>query len=130
MTYNDLMTQLEKLGKPQTVKTYRRHGAGDNVYGISFVDFGKLRKKIKVDHELALQLWDSGNFDARNLAAMIADPEKLTAKVLGAWVKCVQDHGLSFSLSTIAARSPAGRKLMPKWMEAKGEWPAATGVRM
>ncbi|MHC4515579.1 MAG: DNA alkylation repair protein, partial [Planctomycetota bacterium] len=122
--------KLESLGSAQTRKTYGRHGVTGKMFGVKYGDLGKLVKQVKVDHDLALKLWPSGNFDARVLATMIADPEKLTAKVLTAWLKDVDNHGLSYALSVIAARSPAGRKLMPKWMESTAEWPAATGWMM
>ena len=104
MTYNDLMAQLKKLGKPQTVKTYRRHGVGENVFGVSFAEFGKLRKKIKIDHDLAIQLWDSGNFDARILAVMIADPYECGISLLDRWLRDTEFRGGSDLQAPIRAR--------------------------
>lgn len=127
MTYNDLMAQLKKLGKATTVKTYRRHGIGENVFGVSFADFGKLRKKIKTDHELALQLWDSGNFDARILAAMIADPDECRVSLLERWLRDTEFHGLVDSVAGLAARSPFAIKLMEKWMKFKKEFVRQAG---
>jgi 3-methyladenine DNA glycosylase AlkD len=115
------------MGSAQTRKTYGRHGVTSEMYGVKHGDLKKLANEIKTDHELALELWETGNFDARVLATMIANPDKITAKTLNGWVKDVDDHGMSYAVSTIAGRSPAGRKLLPKWMNAKGEWPAATG---
>ena len=84
MTLQETMTTLEKAGKETTRKTYRRHGAGEILFGVSFADLGKLQKKIKRDHALACQLWTTGNEDARMLALMIADPEQATEKELDA----------------------------------------------
>jgi hypothetical protein len=50
MTLEETMTTLRKAGKEQTRKTYLRHGAGENVFGVSFADYGTLQKKIKRDH--------------------------------------------------------------------------------
>jgi 3-methyladenine DNA glycosylase AlkD len=46
----------------------------------------ELLKKIGVDHELARQLWDTGNHDARTLAMKIADPAAATLADLDRWV--------------------------------------------
>ena len=73
-TDTQVLQELEALGKEQTRKTYRRHGVGENQYGVSYADLGKLKKRLKTDHALALKLWASGNHDARILALMIADP--------------------------------------------------------
>jgi 3-methyladenine DNA glycosylase AlkD len=130
MTARKVLQELKAFGTAQTRKTYGRHGVTGNMYGVKYGDLAKLVKRIKVDHDLALALWDSGNHDARVLATMIAEPERLTARVLGAWIKDVDNHVLSCALAGIGAKSPAGRKIMPKWMAAKGEWPAATGWMM
>ena len=44
----------------------------------------RLMKRIDVDHELARQLWATGNVDARNLAMKIADPVAMTPDELAA----------------------------------------------
>ncbi len=36
--------------------------------GVSYANLEKLKKRIKMDHELAAHLWDTGNHDARILA--------------------------------------------------------------
>src|ERR1043165_6950775 len=76
---SEVLALLKKAGKPQTAAIYKRHGAGDNVFGVLTAEIGKLQKKIKVDHPLALSLWKTGNAEARVLALQIADPEQLSS---------------------------------------------------
>src|SRR2546422_323984 len=78
MTLAQVMSALEKEGSAQTKKTYLRHGAPEPMFGVSFATLKTLYKRIGVDHELACALWDTGNFDARNLAYKIVDPQRLT----------------------------------------------------
>src|SRR5262247_634761 len=85
MTLAEVMTALEEAGSEQTRKTYARHGAVGPLFGVSFAVLKTLVKRIGVDHELALALWDTGNFDARNLAVKIADPARMTPKDLDRW---------------------------------------------
>ena len=87
MEFDKAMAQLESLGTAQNVRIYKRHGAGDNVFGVSFAELKKLKKKIGEDHELAIKLWDSGNSDARSLAMMVASPDELTPSVATQWMK-------------------------------------------
>ena len=87
MTHEEALTTLQKLGTAQNIKTYRRHGAGKNVYGVSFANLKVLVKKIKADHALAKSLLQTGNCDARTLALMIADPSLLTVSEAEAWLK-------------------------------------------
>lgn len=127
MTLRQVMAKLKSLGTAQTRKTYGRHGVTGEMFGVKYGDMDKLAKQLGVDHELALELWETGNHDARILATKIADPDKLTAKVLTGWIKDTDNHVVSYGLSSVASRSAAGRKQMKKWMASKREWPAATG---
>ena len=78
MNSEEVLATLKKLGKPQTAAIYRRHGSGDHVFGVLTSEIGKLQKKIKVNHALAMELWKTGNAEARVLELQVADPEKLT----------------------------------------------------
>jgi 3-methyladenine DNA glycosylase AlkD len=64
MTLVETMAALERAGSAQTRKTYARHGAAEPMFGVSFATLKTMRKRIGVDHQLALALWETGNFDA------------------------------------------------------------------
>ncbi len=121
MTTQETLTTLRKLGKPQTAAIYQRHGAGGNVFGVLTSEIAKLKKKIKTDHALALDLWKTGNAEARILALQIADP----AKVAGPDAKRLLKDGpvrfLGCYLSDLVARSPVADKTMRDWMKATDE---------
>lgn len=130
MKIGQVLAKLKSLGSAQTRKTYVRHGLVGPMFGVKFGDLNKLTRSLKGDHELALELWESGNFDARILATMIADTEQITMKTLQAWMRDVQDIGLSNALSNVAQRSRAAATLMRKWMMARHELVAATAWMM
>src|SRR6059058_4473360 len=56
MNVQEALATLKSLGTEQNRKIYRRHGAGEDVYGVSFAHLKDLKKKIKTDHELAAGL--------------------------------------------------------------------------
>ena len=130
MTFDETMSTLESLGTAQNVKTYRRHGAGDNLFGVSFADLEKLRKKIKVDHELARALWATGNTDAQTLALMIADPEQLKATVADAWLREISYDLLGGYLAQLVARSSFAESRLKKWTGQKKEYVRACGYAL
>lgn len=115
------------MGTAQNRKIYARHGAGETLYGVSFANLGVLKKKIKIDHPLALGLWASGYFDARVLATMVADPAQATAAVLDGWVKDIHGYSLAEALSRFVATTPLARKKMEQWRQAKQEFTAQVG---
>ncbi len=78
MKAKDILVQLEALGDEKMRVHNKKRGAGDNQFGVKMGDIRTLAKKIKTNHELALELWDTENVDARFLATLIIDPKKLS----------------------------------------------------
>ncbi len=127
MTLAEVLQELEASGTEQTQKTYKRHGAGDNLYGVSYASFGKLQKKIKVNQPLAEQLWATGNYDARILATMIADPQAISEELLEAWVHDLYNYSLADALSSLVSRTAYAQPKMEQWTQSSEEWVGRTG---
>jgi 3-methyladenine DNA glycosylase AlkD len=127
MDYNTVMKELKNMGTEQNRKIYKRHGAGDNLFGVSFANLNKLKKAIKVDHKLAQELWETGNSDARTLALMIADPKLLTPTVANTWLKDISYYLLADMLSALVARASFARTKMEQWMKDKKEFARQCG---
>jgi 3-methyladenine DNA glycosylase AlkD len=123
----EALSQLESLGTEQNRKIYRRHGAGENVYGVSFAHLEKLRKTIKKDHALARELWATGNHDARILATMIGDPKAMTSQALDDWAGDLDCYPITDAFSKLAAGSPLIREKIDQWTEADHEWIESAG---
>lgn len=88
MNYNEIIKQLKKMGDSKNVEGMARFGINpENNYGNSVTSLRNFAKKIGKNHELALQLWDSGIHDARMLAAHIDDPSMVTEDQMDKWVK-------------------------------------------
>ena len=119
MNAKQALRELKSLGTAQNRKVYTRHGVEGAMYGVSYASIYKLQKKIGVDQEVAEELWASGVHDARVLASMVADPERMNARSLQAWVKQLDNYVLCDAISGLAARSPAARAVMSKWTTSK-----------
>jgi len=88
MQYNDIIRKLQKLSNPQAVAGMARYGIKPaKVYGVSIPNLRSMAKEIGTDHELALELWNSGIHEARILAGMLADPDMTTERLADAWAK-------------------------------------------
>ena len=79
------------------------------------------------DHALAVELWESGNHDARVLASMIADPQQASASLLEGWSKDLENALLADALSGLAAQSASAKRLALKWLRSKNEWISTAG---
>jgi 3-methyladenine DNA glycosylase AlkD len=64
-----------------------RNGAGEAQFGVKLGDIREIAKPIKTDHVLGLDLWATGNVDARLLAILILKAKDLTTADLDALVR-------------------------------------------
>jgi 3-methyladenine DNA glycosylase AlkD len=127
MTSAETLKLLASLGTEQTRKTLQRHGVQTDLYGVSYKDFGVLKKKLKVDHQLALELWESRNHDARILAMMIADPAKVNAKTAEKWVGDLNNHVVAGAFAGLIAESSIALETANKWIKSADEMTATAG---
>jgi 3-methyladenine DNA glycosylase AlkD len=127
MTLQEAMRELESLGTEQNRKVYTRHGVDANMYGVSYADLEKLRKRIKKDHDLALELWASGNHDARILATKVADPARFDARTLDAWVKGLGNYVVTDAFCGVAGKTPHAKAKAEAWAGSPKEMISRTG---
>lgn len=127
LSLGDAMGELERAGSAQTRKTYLRHGAAEPMFGVSFATLQVLRKRIGVDHELALLLWDTGNFDARNLAVKIVDPARMTSRELDRWAATPLARMCSGYVGMVTAEGPHAMTKAVEWLTNKAELLRTTG---
>ena len=74
MTAQEILDEIKPLGSD----SYKRllmtnYGVKEPVFGVKIGDLKKIQKRIKMDYQLALDLYDTGNYDAMYLAGLIAD---------------------------------------------------------
>src|SRR4026209_2961832 len=128
MTAKDIVAELTKLGNPQTKKSWMTHGAQEPCLGVKVEDMKKIQKRVKMDYQLALDLYDTGIADAMYLAGLIADDAKMTRKDLQKWVEgATWGMVAEFTVPWVASASPHGRELALKWIESRDEAIASAG---
>jgi 3-methyladenine DNA glycosylase AlkD len=127
VTYAEVMRKLEASGTAQNRKVYQRQGAGSNLFGVSFANLNQLKRQINTDHQLAQQLWASGNADARHLALMIADPEEASEELLDSWVKDLNYFMLCDLLAGFGGKTKFAKKKAEEWIKSKDEWIGRAG---
>lgn len=127
MTFQEAMKALEDAGTEQNRKTYSKHGVKNELFGVSYGNLGKLTKKIKQDHALALELWQSQNHDAMILATMIADPEELSLEVAEKWSKDLNSYVITDAFTALMSKTAFMQEKMQIWMHAKEEFVGQTG---
>jgi 3-methyladenine DNA glycosylase AlkD len=83
---NEVMQWLERQGTRRTVEGMARYGIeAERAFGVPMATLLSLSKRLGKDHALSLALWESGWYEARLLAALVGDPERVTRRQMNAW---------------------------------------------
>jgi 3-methyladenine DNA glycosylase AlkD len=87
-TKDAVLRELAGLADPNVREKMEYFGVHvPKAHGISAPALHKLAKHIGKDHKLAQALWVSGVHEARILAALIGEPEKVTEAEMERWVR-------------------------------------------
>lgn len=129
MTKAEALKELEALGGERYKQTLmKNHGVKEPCFGVKIGDMKPLQKRIKVDHALALELYDTGNYDAMYFAGMIVDDARMTKKDLRRWANKAYTACLpGTTVAGTAAESQHGFALALEWIDAKKPTLAAAG---
>lgn len=129
MTAQDILKELKGMGSESYKKLLMtNHGVREPCYGVKIGDMKTITRRVKKDHQLALELYDSGVYDAMYLAGLIADSAKMTKKDLQRWVANAQGGALAGStVPAAAAGSPHGTELALKWIDSPKAHVATAG---
>lgn len=128
MTADEIVAELRTLGTPQIKKIWMNYGAQEPCFGVKVEDMKKILKRVKGDHQLALDLYDTGIADAMYLAGLLVDDHKMTEGDLEKWLRGASDGWVAdFTLPWVAGSSPHARPLALKWIDSNDDLTAATG---
>jgi 3-methyladenine DNA glycosylase AlkD len=105
-----------------------KHGVPEPLLGVKIEDLKVFQKKIKKDYQLALDLYDSGIYDARYLAGLIADDRAMSRADLQHWAEtssCMATN--EYTVAWVASESLHGRELALAWIDSPQEKIATSG---
>jgi 3-methyladenine DNA glycosylase AlkD len=128
MTLQEALKALKAKGDEKRRAYNAKNGCGDNQFGVAMGDIRIIAKKIKTDHALALQLWETGNADAQFLATLVISPADLSAAEMEKLVKSAAfAHVADWLHNYVLKTHPAKESLREKWMKARNPLAARAG---
>ncbi len=84
----EVLRKLKAKARPDQVGGMARYGmVAERRLGVSVPDMRKIARETGKDHKLALKLWKTGIPEARIVAAIVAEPDRLTETQMDEWVK-------------------------------------------
>jgi len=128
----DILVKLKKKARPDQLEGMARYGmAVERRLGVSIPELRLLAKETGRNHELALELWKTGIDEARILAAMIDDPQKLTEDQMEDWVKDINSWDVCDQVCmNLFEKSPLAWKKIRDWSVREEEFVKRTAFSL
>ena len=129
---NTLMTELYAHKNPRNIAGMARYGiTSKNVLGLSMPFLRSTARAIRRNHDLALELWSTGVYEARILAALIADPSRLTRGMMNTWTREFDNWAICDGVCIhLFRRSPLAHVCAMAWSSRKKEFVRRAGFVM
>ncbi|MFH1409611.1 MAG: DNA alkylation repair protein [Nanoarchaeota archaeon] len=87
MNAQQIVTELKRQSNPKAREGMARYGIKvEKAFGVSIPTLRAIAKKTGRNQQLSLEIWNTGYHEARILAAMVGEPEKMTDALMEKWV--------------------------------------------
>lgn len=117
MTLDEILRELKAHSNEKVFQMNKKNGAHDNQFGVKLGDIRAIANKIKTNHALGLELWATGNIEARLLATLIMIPKHLTIDELDKMVRSITfTYESEWFYSYIIKQHPDKEELRKIWL--------------
>lgn len=128
MTKTDVKAALTWLEEHSSKKIREemlpRYGIdAPKAFGVSVANLHKLAKITGRNHEFALALWETGWYEARMLASLVDEPERVTPAQMDKWCRDFDNWGICDTVCFhLFDRSPHAYKKVEQWAGRRAEF--------
>ncbi len=123
-TVPSILEWMKSMENRRNVEGMARFGIKSvKAYGLSTPVVRKKAKEIGQDHDLALELYPSGYHEARVLAVMIDDPEKVTRGQMDDWARQFESWAdCDVACYTLFDQTPYALDKIAQWSKRSQEF--------
>ena len=120
----EVVERLKSMARPDLLDGMAKYGiVVERRLGVSVPSLRRMAKELGQNHKLALELWKTGIAEARLVAAMTDDPEKLTEGQMEDWVKGINSWDVCDQVCmNLFEKVPLAWKKIIDWSERKEEF--------
>lgn len=128
----EILNRLKEKARPDQLEGMAKFGmAVEERLGVSVPEMRKIAKEVGKDHKLALDLWRTGIVEARIVAAMIDEYEKLTEKQMEDWVKDINSWDVCDQVCmNLFEKTPLAWKKILDWSKREEEFVKRTAFAL
>lgn len=128
MTTSEILSQLKSLSNETMIAHNKKYGAGSNQFGVKLGDIRNLAKRIKTNHKLAFELWETKIIEARLLACLILKAKSLSEEELDKLVKSIDFVQVADWFNAYVLKDhPEKEQLRESWIDSENKWAARSG---
>lgn len=114
-TVTQLQAELAALEDPRMREVNERHG---DDHGVNLSKLRAIAKRLKTQHELALELWATDDTAARLLALLVCRPKALAAAELDAMLREARANKVrDWLVNYVVKKSPHAEQLRLAWLD-------------
>jgi len=124
VSVEEVIKRLEARAKPDQLEGMARFGmVTEKRLGVSIPSLREMAKQLGNDHTLAIQLWNTGIAEARILAGMVDEPDKLSEAQMEEWVKGINSWDVCDQVcQNLFEKSPLAWKKIVGWSKREEEF--------
>lgn len=121
---DEALRWLETTGSKKNIEALERYGiVAPRAFGVTVGDTKKYAKRVGLDHALACELWQSGWYEARLLAAFVDDPKLVTVRQMNRWAAEFDNWAIVDTVCFhLFDRTSQAWSRVPIWAKAKPEF--------
>lgn len=120
-----VLATLKRLGDPRfRAEMEPRYGiVTKDAFGVRMNEMQRVAKQLGRNHALALALWETGNYEARTVAAFVAEPERVTPALMDRWCRDFDNWAICDTVCFhLFDRTPHVWRKVESWSRGKGEF--------
>ena len=123
-TAEEILTKLKAKARPDQLSGMARYGMKtEHRLGVQIPEIRRIAKETGKNHQLALELWKTGIAEARILAGMVDEPEKVTEQQMDDWVEDVDSWDIGDqTCMNLFEKSPLAWKKIAEWSQRPEEF--------
>ena len=114
-TTRDVMRELAALEDPKMREANERRG---DDHGVNLTHLRALAKRLKMQHDVALELWATGETAGRLLATLVCRPKAFSVAELDAMIRDIRSPKLlDWFIVNVVKPGPHAEELRQRWKD-------------
>jgi len=120
----EVLKRLKEEANPANLEGMSRYGmAVEKRFGASVPTMRKIAKELGKNHALALKLWNTGFAEAKIVAAMVDEPEKVTEQQMDEWALGIDSWDVCDQVCmNLFEKTPLAWKKIREWSGREEEY--------